>query len=45
LDMCPKLQHAGHSIKEPLKLRDAHHTYRLEFDCQQCRMFLILEGA
>ncbi len=44
LDMCPKLQQALHSVKEPLRLRDAHHTYRLEFDCRQCRMFVILEN-
>jgi len=44
LDLCPKLQRPERKIKEPLRLRDAHHTYRLEFDCRQCRMFLILEG-
>jgi 23S rRNA 5-hydroxycytidine C2501 synthase len=44
LDLCPKLQSPGRKIKEPLRLKDAHHTYRLEFDCSQCRMFLILEG-
>ena len=44
LDLCPKLQHAAHSLKEPLKLKDAHHTYRLEFDCKHCRMFVILEA-
>lgn len=44
LDLCPKSQRSGQNIKEPLRLRDAHHTYRLEFDCRQCRMFLILEG-
>ena len=44
LDLCPKLQHPACHVKEPLRLRDAHHTYRLEFDCRQCRMFLILEG-
>jgi putative protease len=44
LDLCPKTQRSGHSVKEPLRLRDAHHTYRLEFDCRQCQMFLILEG-
>lgn len=43
LDLCPKLQKQRLSIKEPLHLRDAHHTYRLEFDCRQCRMSLILE--
>ena len=44
LDLCPKLQRAGHSVREPLKLRDAHHTYRLQFDCRQCKMFLIPEA-
>jgi collagenase-like PrtC family protease len=44
LDLCPKMQRSGHSVKEPFRLRDAHHTYRLEFDCEQCRMFLIMEG-
>ncbi len=43
LDMCPKEQRGGRSVKEPLRLRDAHHTYRLEFDCRECRMSLILE--
>ena len=44
LDLCPKTQRPGEKIKEPLRLRDAHHTYRLEFDCRQCKMFLIMEG-
>ena len=44
LDLCPKMQRLGQKIKEPLRLKDAHHTYRLEFDCEQCRMFLIMEG-
>jgi len=44
LDLCPKTQRSSRSVKEPLRLRDAHHTYRLEFDCEQCRMFLIMEG-
>ena len=44
LDLCPQEQRAGHPVKEPLRLRDAHHTYRLEFDCRECRMFVILEG-
>ncbi len=43
LDLCPKLQHQKRSIREPLTLSDAHHTYRLEFDCQQCRMEVILK--
>ncbi|PKN50803.1 MAG: collagenase-like protease [Deltaproteobacteria bacterium HGW-Deltaproteobacteria-13] len=45
LDLCPKLQNPELPIKEPWKLKDAHHTYRLEFDCRQCRMFLILEDT
>jgi putative protease len=44
LDLCPKVQRSGRPVKEPLRLRDAHHTYRLEFDCRQCNMFLIMEG-
>jgi len=43
LDMCPKLQQSVHPVEEPLKLKDAHHTYRLEFDCRQCKMLVILE--
>jgi len=44
LDLCPKMQPSNRSVKEPLRLRDAQHTYRLEFDCEQCRMYLIMEG-
>ncbi len=44
LDLCPKLQHPAHPVKEPLRLKDAHHTYRLEFDCRNCRMSVILGG-
>jgi len=45
LDLCPtKAQRSVRTVKEPLRLRDAHHTYRLEFDCRKCKMFLILEG-
>ncbi|MFA5321312.1 MAG: U32 family peptidase [Smithella sp.] len=43
LDLCPKLQYPDRKIKEPLRLKDAHHTYRLECDCRQCRMFVIME--
>ncbi len=42
LDLCPK-QRPKHPVKEPLRLKDAHHTYRLEFDCHACRMRVILE--
>ncbi len=44
LNLCPKLQSPAHPVKEPLKLKDAHHTYRLEFDCKHCRMFVIFEA-
>jgi 23S rRNA 5-hydroxycytidine C2501 synthase len=44
LGMCPKEPQSCRLIQEPLRMRDAHHTYRLEFDCRQCRMFLIMEG-
>ena len=43
LDLCPRMQHPVSSLKEPLRMRDAHHTYRLEFDCDKCRMFVIME--
>ena len=44
LDLCPRLQQPESSVREPLYLRDAHHTYRLEFDCKHCRMSVILEN-
>ncbi len=44
LEMCPKAQHSDSPLKEPLRIKDGHHTYRLEFDCRQCRMFVILDG-
>jgi 23S rRNA 5-hydroxycytidine C2501 synthase len=44
LDLCPKTQHSGSLAQEPLRIRDNHHSYRLEFDCRRCRMFLILEN-
>ncbi len=44
LDLCPKYNPSYNPSKEPLRIRDKHHTYRLEFDCQQCQMFVILEG-
>ena len=44
LDLCPKYCRSSHPTKEPLKINDNHHTYRLEFDCQQCQMLVILEG-
>ena len=43
LDLCPKLQNPKTPIKEPLNLKDAHHTYRLAFDCKRCMMSVIIE--
>ena len=43
LDLCPKYSRSGHPLKEPLRINDGNHTYRLEFDCRQCRMLVILE--
>lgn len=44
LDLCPRQKQAGHPTKEPLRISDRYHSYRLEFDCKQCQMFVILEG-
>ncbi len=43
LEMCPKGQAPENTVPEPLRLRDAHHVYRLEFDCRTCRMKVVLE--
>ncbi len=43
LNMCPEIAHLGSSLREPLRIRDAHHTYSLDFDCDKCSMSLILE--
>ncbi len=43
LDDCPKTLASATPHKEPLRLKDAHHTYRLEFDCRHCRMAVVLE--
>jgi len=44
LDLCLKHSRSGRSLKEPLRINDNHHSYRLEFDCRQCQMLVILEG-
>jgi 23S rRNA 5-hydroxycytidine C2501 synthase len=44
LDLCPKYNKATNFPKEPLRIRDTHHTYRIEFDCKNCRMFVLFEG-
>ena len=43
LDLCPVHQKPEQTARQPLRLKDGHHTYRLVFDCKQCRMFVILE--
>lgn len=43
LDLCPKSSRSSRPFKEPLRLSDRNHTYRLEFDCRKCRMSVVLE--
>lgn len=43
LDLCPRHGRSDPSPREPLRLRDAHNSYRLEFDCRHCVMRMILE--
>jgi 23S rRNA 5-hydroxycytidine C2501 synthase len=42
LDACPIHQKSTKKLNEPLFLQDNHHKYRLDFDCKQCQMNLIL---
>ncbi len=44
LDACLKNTTAQKSLKEPLKLDDGRHTYRLCFDCLNCQMQVIIES-
>jgi collagenase-like PrtC family protease len=44
LDLCPRYCQSNLPPREPLRMNDRHHSYRLEFDCQQCQMLVILEG-
>jgi putative protease len=44
LDLCPGQKQSCRSPKEPLRISDRHHSYRLEFDCKRCIMSVILEG-
>ena len=43
LDLCPRENKPDRHLKEPLRITDERHIYRLEFDCHQCRMSVILE--
>jgi 23S rRNA 5-hydroxycytidine C2501 synthase len=42
LDACLKPGKSRRQIKEPLRIRDAQHEYLLKFDCDACKMSLIL---
>lgn len=42
LDACPRYGGAR-LLEEPLRIRDDGHTYLLRFDCDACRMSVILE--
>jgi len=42
LDACPVHQKSKKRLNEPLFLKDNHHIYRLDFDCKQCIMKVIL---
>jgi 23S rRNA 5-hydroxycytidine C2501 synthase len=44
LDACPKCGRICRQLKEPLRISDEHHGYLLEFDCEECKMSLILEN-
>ncbi|MBU0992560.1 MAG: U32 family peptidase [Proteobacteria bacterium] len=44
LDACLKRPEHKHLLKEPLRIDDGRHRYRLAFDCKECRMSVILEG-
>ncbi len=43
MDLCHKENKSDRHSEGPLRITDGHHTYRLEFDCRQCRMSVILE--
>ncbi|MFH0728420.1 MAG: U32 family peptidase [Pseudomonadota bacterium] len=45
LDACFKSHQSTRRIKDPLRITDGRHVYRLEFDCRECRMSVILERA
>jgi putative protease len=43
LDACPVHQNPTKRFVEPIYLKDDHHTYKLQFDCNLCVMNVILE--
>jgi 23S rRNA 5-hydroxycytidine C2501 synthase len=42
LDACLKTGRPRRELKAPLRISDGHQTYLLKFDCDACRMSLIL---
>jgi putative protease len=40
---CGKYGESARPAKEPWRLSDRHHSYRLEFDCKKCEMHVIME--
>ena len=44
LNACLKDADSEHRLKAPLRIDDGLHRYRLEFDCAQCHMRVVLEG-
>lgn len=45
LNLCLRENKPDHHIEGPLRITDGRHIYRLEFDCRQCRMLVILEKS
>lgn len=45
LGLCSRFGQPKSSFREPLRIGDGHHSYRLEFDCRRCLMHVIFEGA
>ncbi len=45
LDLCPRYGRHTSAFPEPFRISDAHRSYRLEFDCRECRMHVILESG
>lgn len=45
LKACPKFDRSPDAFKDPMRITDGRHTYRMEFDCRECRMRVILESA
>jgi hypothetical protein len=43
LDACLKSGKGKGGFKLPLRISDRGHVYRLEFECQECRMLVIPE--